>query len=270
MTPASSTAQALKPASPAQPALVPVAAAASPSIALTPLTPRPAVDHPLAAARSASPWPTTPAGPVAASDHHSVIVQPAPIPVGVVASARPAPAAPTWPPAFQTRDESRPYETRGIVYFDRPFDPARPITAAASAEKKLEPLKPSAAQPSVATPPAVAAPPPPTDLAAARADGLRARRERGRDSEPAEQDRPGEGARAGRRHGSKSDGKDPATIGDGPTDGAFANGGTSVAAGSQCRTEAYSPSQALLPSAPSLHRGRRDRHKITKGMRLRQ
>ena len=45
-----------------------------------------------------------------------------------VASAAPV-ARPTptpkkvWPAAFETRDETKPYETTGVVYFDKPFQP---------------------------------------------------------------------------------------------------------------------------------------------------
>ena len=101
---------------------------------------------------SIMPKPLTP--PVAAI--YPPVIRPAAIPLGVAAGARPTPGAHPWPPAFVTRDEARPYETTGIVYFDRPIDPAKPIGAVVqtASAKMIEPLKPAAAPKPAPAPPA--------------------------------------------------------------------------------------------------------------------
>ncbi len=81
---------------------------------LTPIPPTAAkpltvVDHPLAN-RPPEPWSSAPAALVA---------------VSAQSAGPPAPATRVWPAAFQTRDESKPYETMGVVYFEKTPDPAK-------------------------------------------------------------------------------------------------------------------------------------------------
>ena len=154
-------------------------------------------------------------------------------PMPAVASAAPV-AQPTpapkkvWPAAFETRDETKPYETMGVVYFDKPSLPVKQAAA----------IKPAPVVVAAAVKPAPSSP----SRAVPRRRGLRrpARRDRGlvrrrrhdgRDDEAAGRRHAGEGARPRRRRGTKSDGQDPATTGNGRADGASGGGSETVRPG---------------------------------------
>ncbi len=92
--------------------------------------------RPLAAAATHGGAPVT-LRPMSSGDRdHPLLTaaRPTLMPLSVASAApvaRPTPAPKKiWPAAFQTRDETKSYETMGVVYFDKPIRPAKPVAAA--------------------------------------------------------------------------------------------------------------------------------------------
>ena len=131
----------------------------------------PAPPAPLAApaTRTGAPISLSPMPPNAQDRPLHAATQPNLTPLPAVASSAPA-ARPTpspkkvWPPAFQTHDKTKPYETMGVVYFDKSTQPVKQAAATkpapvvvAAAIKPAPVVVAAAAKPSPVAVPTVAA-----------------------------------------------------------------------------------------------------------------